>query len=200
MGANNQCQAREAEDAIIAWAPYGYDSCLGCLVSEYERTLKQKLIGLAVSICKDLHYSEDAVQDTFVQFFRTICNLDSKVKIKPVEGFLVICVISRAKDRLRKIKSANKHLTISPIEFKDVAAKTINDDFRMKVRAIVDLLESEGAVGKAVVYGFNNPSLTQADIVHECKLGISVDTFKQKKRRLLEKVRKFCLASEAAGN
>lgn len=82
-----------------------------------------KLYGLALRVVRSNEWAEDALQDTFLQVWRTAP--DYRASLSPPMAWLGLIVRSRSLDLLRKRKAEREHLTD---EIDDVMAETLEGD------------------------------------------------------------------------
>jgi RNA polymerase sigma factor (sigma-70 family) len=78
------------------------------LKSLYELT-SGKLYGLAMRVVRHNEWAEDALQDTFLQIWRTAP--DYRASLSPPMAWLGLIVRSRSLDLLRRRKASREHLT-----------------------------------------------------------------------------------------
>jgi len=88
-----------------------YDQCSG------------KLYGLALRVVRNSEWAEDALQDTFLQIWRTAP--DYRASLSPPMAWLGLIVRSRSLDLLRRRKAEREHLTD---EFDEAMADTLEGD------------------------------------------------------------------------
>ena len=82
-----------------------------------------KLYGLALRVVRSHEWAEDALQDTFLQIWRTAP--DYRASLSPPMAWLGLIVRSRSLDLLRKRKAEREHLTD---EIDEVMADTLEGD------------------------------------------------------------------------
>lgn len=82
-----------------------------------------KLYGLSLRVVRNHEWAEDALQDTFLQIWRTAP--DYRASLSPPMAWLGLIVRSRSLDLLRKRKAEREHLTD---EIDDVMAETLEGD------------------------------------------------------------------------
>jgi RNA polymerase sigma factor (sigma-70 family) len=92
------------------------------LKSLYELT-SGKLYGLAMRVVRHNEWAEDALQDTFLQIWRTAP--DYRASLSPPMAWLGLIVRSRALDLLRRRKAEREHLTD---EIDEAMADTLEGD------------------------------------------------------------------------
>jgi RNA polymerase sigma factor (sigma-70 family) len=92
------------------------------LKSLYELT-SGKLYGLAMRVVRHNEWAEDALQDTFLQIWRTAP--DYRASLSPPMAWLGLIVRSRSLDQLRRRKAEREHLTD---EIDDTMADTLEGD------------------------------------------------------------------------
>jgi RNA polymerase sigma-70 factor (ECF subfamily) len=82
-----------------------------------------KLYGLALRVVRSHEWAEDALQDTFLQIWRTAP--DYRASLSPPMAWLGLMVRSRSLDLLRKRKTEREHLTD---EIDEAMAETLEGD------------------------------------------------------------------------
>ncbi len=82
-----------------------------------------KLYGLALRIVRNKEWAEDALQDTFLQIWRTAP--DYRASLSPPMAWLGMIVRSRSLDLLRRRKAEREHLTD---EIDEAMADTLEGD------------------------------------------------------------------------
>jgi RNA polymerase sigma factor (sigma-70 family) len=82
-----------------------------------------KLYGLALRVLRRNEWAEDALQDTFLQIWRTAP--DYRASLSPPMAWLGLIVRSRSLDLLRRRKADREHLTD---EIDDVMSETLEGD------------------------------------------------------------------------
>ncbi|MDM7948520.1 sigma-70 family RNA polymerase sigma factor [Hydrogenophaga sp.] len=82
-----------------------------------------KLYGLALRVVRSHEWAEDALQDTFLQVWRTAP--DYRASLSPPMAWLGLMVRSRSLDLLRKRKTEREHLTD---EIDEAMAETLEGD------------------------------------------------------------------------
>lgn len=92
------------------------------LKSLYDHTAG-KLFGLALRVTQQRDWAEDALQETFLQVWKTAA--DYRASLSPPMAWLGLIVRSRALDQLRRHKAEREHLTD---ELDDVLADTLEGD------------------------------------------------------------------------
>jgi RNA polymerase sigma factor (sigma-70 family) len=92
------------------------------LKSLYELT-SGKLYGLAMRVVRHNEWAEDALQDTFLQIWRTAP--DYRASLSPPMAWLGLIVRSRSLDLLRRRKAEREHLTD---EIDEAMADTLEGD------------------------------------------------------------------------
>ena len=75
----------------------------------YEK-YKDDLLTVAVSLLSDVHTAQDCLQDVFVGFAANGNKLNVRRNIK---GYLLSCIVNRARDQLRKNASPTRQLADS---------------------------------------------------------------------------------------
>jgi RNA polymerase sigma-70 factor (ECF subfamily) len=88
----------------------------------YELT-SPKLYGLSLRVVRNSEWAEDALQDTFLQIWRTAP--DYRATLSPPMAWLGLIVRSRSLDLLRRRKAERDHLTDS---MDDAMAETLEGD------------------------------------------------------------------------
>jgi RNA polymerase sigma-70 factor (ECF subfamily) len=88
----------------------------------YDQT-SGKLYGLALRVVRSNEWAEDALQETFLQIWRTAP--DYRASLSPPMAWLGLIVRSRSLDLLRRRKAEREHLT-DPID--DAMADTLEGD------------------------------------------------------------------------
>jgi RNA polymerase sigma factor (sigma-70 family) len=88
----------------------------------YELT-SSKLYGLSLRVVRNSEWAEDALQDTFLQIWRTAP--DYRASLSPPMAWLGLIVRSRSLDLLRRRKAEREHLTDS---MDDAMAETLEGD------------------------------------------------------------------------
>lgn len=92
------------------------------LKSLYDHTAG-KLFGLALRVTGRREWAEDALQETFLQVWKTAT--DYRASLSPPMAWLGLIVRSRALDQLRRHKAEREHLSD---ELDDVLADTLEGD------------------------------------------------------------------------
>jgi len=92
------------------------------LKSLYDHTAG-KLFGLALRVTGRREWAEDALQETFLQVWKTAA--DYRASLSPPMAWLGLIVRSRALDQLRRHKAEREHLSD---ELDDVLADTLEGD------------------------------------------------------------------------
>lgn len=92
------------------------------LKSLYDHTAG-KLFGLALRVTQQRDWAEDALQETFLQVWKTAA--DYRASLSPPMAWLGLIVRSRALDQLRRHKAEREHLSD---ELDDVLADTLEGD------------------------------------------------------------------------
>jgi RNA polymerase sigma-70 factor (ECF subfamily) len=82
-----------------------------------------KLYGLSLRVVRNNEWAEDALQDTFLQIWRTAP--DYRASLSPPMAWLGLIVRSRSLDLLRRRKAEREHLTD---EIDDAMADTLDGD------------------------------------------------------------------------
>jgi RNA polymerase sigma factor (sigma-70 family) len=82
-----------------------------------------KLYGLALRVLGQREWAEDALQDTFLQVWKSAA--DYRASLSPPMAWLGLIVRSRALDQLRRRKAGREHLTD---ELDDTLADTLEGD------------------------------------------------------------------------
>jgi RNA polymerase sigma factor (sigma-70 family) len=88
----------------------------------YELT-SSKLYGLSLRVVRNSEWAEDALQDTFLQIWRTAP--DYRASLSPPMAWLGLIVRSRSLDLLRRRKAERDHLTDS---MDDAMAESLEGD------------------------------------------------------------------------
>jgi RNA polymerase sigma-70 factor (ECF subfamily) len=88
----------------------------------YDQT-SGKLYGLALRVVRNNEWAEDALQETFLQIWRTAP--DYRASLSPPMAWLGLIVRSRSLDLLRRRKAEREHLTD---EIDDAMADTLEGD------------------------------------------------------------------------
>ena len=88
----------------------------------YDQT-SGKLYGLALRVVRNNEWAEDALQETFLQIWRTAP--DYRASLSPPMAWLGLIVRSRALDQLRRHKAEREHLTD---ELDEALADTLEGD------------------------------------------------------------------------
>lgn len=88
----------------------------------YDLT-SRKLYGLALRVTGHREWAEDALQETFLQIWKTAA--DYRASLSPPMAWLGLIVRSRALDQLRRHKAEREHLTD---EFDEAMADTLEGD------------------------------------------------------------------------
>jgi RNA polymerase sigma-70 factor (ECF subfamily) len=107
------------DDALMALIDRIASQDAAALKSLYDLT-SGKLYGLALRVLRRNEWAEDALQDTFLQIWRTAP--DYRASLSPPMAWLGLIVRSRSLDQLRRRKAEREHLTD---EIDDVMADTL---------------------------------------------------------------------------
>lgn len=94
----------------------------GALKALYDLTAG-KLFGLALRVTGHREWAEDALQETFLQIWKTAA--DYRASLSPPMAWLGLIVRSRALDQLRRHKAEREHLTD---ELDETLADTLEGD------------------------------------------------------------------------
>ena len=110
------------DDALMALIDRIARQDAAALKALYDLT-SGKLYGLALRVLRRNEWAEDALQDTFLQIWRTAT--DYRASLSPPMAWLGLIVRSRSLDQLRRRRAERDHLTE---EIDDAMADTLEGD------------------------------------------------------------------------
>jgi RNA polymerase sigma-70 factor (ECF subfamily) len=119
---HNAVMADTPDDALMTLIERVAARDQAALKTLYDQT-SGKLYGLALRVVRSHEWAEDALQDTFLQIWRTAP--DYRASLSPPMAWLGLIVRSRSLDLLRKRKAEREHLTD---EIDDAMADTLEGD------------------------------------------------------------------------
>jgi RNA polymerase sigma factor (sigma-70 family) len=119
---HNPAMADTPDNELMALIERAADRDQTALKALYGLT-SGKLYGLALRVVRNHEWAEDALQDTFLQIWRTAP--DYRASLSPPMAWLGLIVRSRSLDLLRKRKAEREHLTD---ELDDLMAETLEGD------------------------------------------------------------------------
>lgn len=150
---------------------------------------KDDLLTVARSLVNDINIAEDCLQETFVLLVSDGCKVQSNLK-----GYLLSCVVNRARDHLRRIDAqSNCQVNMETQRF-DMTdpAKVLADDDRNKV--VTSALEKLPLEQREVIVLHLQGDMRFRQIA--AMLDISINTVQSRYRYGMEKLRQLLTKKE----
>jgi RNA polymerase sigma-70 factor (ECF subfamily) len=151
---------------------------------------KDELLTVARSLVYDIHIAEDCLQETFVLLVSDKCKVQSNLK-----GYLLSCVVNRARDHLRRIDAqSNCQVNMETKRF-DLTdpIKVLTEDDRNK--AVMLALEKLPLEQREVIALHLQGDMKFRQIA--AMLDISINTVQSRYRYGMEKLRQLLRIKEA---
>ncbi|UCC97285.1 MAG: sigma-70 family RNA polymerase sigma factor [Phycisphaerales bacterium] len=151
---------------------------------------KDDLLTIARSLVRDVHTAEDCLQEVFVSLASDGCKVRSNLK-----GYLLSCVVNRARDHLRRRDAQSNCQVNRPehrVDLTDPADILAEED---RVKAVTRALEKLPLEQREVVVLH-----LQADMAFRriaAILGLSINTVQSRYRYGMEKLRQLLDEKEA---
>jgi RNA polymerase sigma-70 factor (ECF subfamily) len=151
---------------------------------------KDDLLTVARSLVNDISIAEDCLKETFVLLVSDGCKVQSNLK-----GYLLSCVVNRARDHLRRIDAQSNcqvNMEMKRFDLTD-PAKVLTDDDRNK--AVTLALEKLPLEQREVVVLHLQCDMKFRQIA--AMLDMSINTVQSRYRYGMEKLRQLLVMKEA---
>jgi RNA polymerase sigma-70 factor (ECF subfamily) len=151
---------------------------------------KDDLLTIARSLVIDINIAEDCLQETFVLLVSDGCKVHSNLK-----GYLLSCVVNRARDHLRRRDAQSNCQVNMPAQWFDLTdpAKVLADDDRK--RAVTRALEKLPLEQREVIVLHLQGNMKFRQIA--TMLDLSINTVQSRYRYGIEKLRQLLMVKEA---